>query len=44
MIQLCTTWKCEEEQMMGGLHPSGLCMTCYQKHKQDLRDGKELME
>ena len=49
----CTTSGCLEPAMPtpftdedGNIipHPSGLCIDCYQSHKQDLRDGKELIE
>ena len=50
---ICTTSGCFEPVMPTPFtdkdgnnipHPSGLCMDCYQSHKQDLRDGKELIE
>ena len=49
----CTTAGCLEPAMPTPFtdkdgntipHPSGLCRDCYQSHKQDLRDGKELIE
>lgn len=44
--QICTTFECNELvwlHLVGG-HPSGLCRSCYHKTKQDLRDGKEMVE
>jgi hypothetical protein len=38
----CTTAGCDNAQIIH--HPSLLCWYCYQKHKQELRDGKELIE
>jgi hypothetical protein len=32
----CTTYQCDNDEWE--LHPSGLCMVCYLKYKQDLRD------
>lgn len=49
----CTTLNCfktpmltpfSDEERKPIYHPSGLCHDCYRTHKQDLRDGKELIE
>jgi len=33
----CSTYQCDKDEM--SMHPSGLCMKCYQEYKQDLRDN-----